>query len=79
VQDVSTSHGYKLLEEELIRLSEYEDAESNEDTAVVIKLDSTSLSQIFKHCVEAKTNLVENYPNYEKIFACQPKTNIYFD
>jgi hypothetical protein len=40
VQNVSTSHGYQLLEEELIYLSEYEDVEYNEDTAIVIKLDA---------------------------------------
>lgn len=78
MQNVSNSHGYQLLKEELIHLSEYEDAESNEDTTVVIKLDATSLSQMFKRCVEAKTHLDENNPNYERVFAFQPKTNIYF-
>jgi hypothetical protein len=66
------------LEEELIHLSEYEDAESNEDTAVVTKLDNTSLSHMSKHCLEAKTHLDENDQNYERVFACQPKINIYF-
>lgn len=54
VQNVANIHGYQLLDEELVRLSEYENAETNEDTAEVIKLDATSLSQMFKHCIEAK-------------------------
>lgn len=78
VQNFLNSHGYQLLEEELFHLSEYEDAESNEDAAVVLKLDATNLSRMFKRCVEAKTHLDENNPNYERVFACQPKTNISF-
>lgn len=78
VQNVSNSHGYPSLEEELIHLSEYEDAASNEDATVVIKLNATSLSQMFKRCVQAKTHLDENNPNYERVFAFQPKTNISF-
>jgi len=73
VQNFSNSHGYQLLEEELIHPSEDEDAESNEDTAAVIKLDATSLSQMFKHCLEEKAHLDENDSNYERIFACSLK------
>jgi hypothetical protein len=71
VQNVSTSHAYQLLEEGLLHFSEHEDAESNEDTAVAIhKMDVSSLSQMFEHCVEAKTNLDENYLIYERVFGC---------
>jgi len=39
VQNVSTSRGYQLLEKDLNHPSEYEDAESNADPVVVMKLD----------------------------------------
>jgi hypothetical protein len=70
VQNVLTSHRHKLLEEELIQLSEYEVADSDEDTAVVRKLDARSLLQMFKHCGTATANMNENYTNYERVFAC---------
>jgi hypothetical protein len=50
VQNISTSQDYQLLEVELIYLSDYEDAESNEDTEIVIKLDAP----VFRKCSNTK-------------------------
>lgn len=65
VQNFSTSQGYNLMEEQLIHVFEYEVADSKENTGVVRKLDATSLSQMFQHCLQVKTNLDDNDPNYE--------------
>jgi hypothetical protein len=68
------------LEEELIHLSEHEDDESNECTAVVIgKIDASILSQMFEHCVAAKTNLDENDLIYKRVYGCKRKENISFN
>lgn len=77
VLSVSTSRGYQLLQEKLIHPSEYEDADLMKTHCSSNKIRCPSLSQIFKHCVEAK-KMDEKDRNYERVFVCQPKTNISF-